>query len=86
MYSCLRGKEVDKADDLVEKNRMNIDLELFFRALGLAFVLEGLVWAITPEGMRGVMQKAVQLEGPALRQMGLFGMLVGLVIVWIASL
>ena len=62
----------------------HFDASLFFRALGLALVLEGFLWAGFPkrmlaalEDMRGHPERA--------RAMGIAGIVVGLVIGMLAS-
>lgn len=65
---------------------MNFDLELFLRALGLAFVLEGLCWSLFPDGMREIMSQALSLESKNLRQFGLLGLILGLLVIFLASL
>ncbi|MBQ9536552.1 MAG: DUF2065 domain-containing protein [Desulfovibrionaceae bacterium] len=61
-----------------------MDFELFFRALGLAFVLEGVCWALFPEQMRKLMQQVTQMEQKELRSLGLSGVVVGVIVIWLA--
>ena len=62
---------------------MNFDFSLFFRALGLAIVLEGLFWAISPHGMRQVMTLALEKNNSELRNMGVLGIIAGLLVIWL---
>ncbi|MBR4742285.1 MAG: DUF2065 domain-containing protein [Desulfovibrio sp.] len=64
---------------------MNVDFELFFRALGLAFFLEGLLWAICPEGMRQLMTRLVTSAQQDLRMTGIIAMMFGLLLIWFVS-
>ena len=50
---------------------MQFDLALFLRALGLAFVLEGLCWALFPGGMRRAMASLLPRPESQLRLAGL---------------
>lgn len=63
---------------------MNIDSTLFFSALGLAFVMEGVIWSLFPRAMRRAMTLASVTPSPALRSAGLAGIAVGLIIIWLA--
>ena len=62
---------------------MNFDVELFFCALGLACIIEGLPWALFPQGMRKVLLTLA--EGPlsGFRRMGLMAIAAGLGIIWL---
>ena len=52
-------------------------------ALGLVLVLEGLIWAAFPHGMRKAMAQAEQSSPGLLRILGLGAATVGLVVIWI---
>lgn len=56
----------------------DFDAGLFFRALGLAFVIEGVLWAGFPGSMREAMSRAVAMPDRSLRLMGLSAMAAGL--------
>ena len=64
---------------------MNFDLELFLRALGLAFVLEGIAWFAFPNGMRTIMSKMLEMPEKELRSSGFIGIAIGLGIIFLAS-
>lgn len=64
---------------------MNFDFELFLRALGLAFVLEGLVWFAFPKGMRQVMSKVLEMGDGEVRNLGLIGIGLGLATICLAA-
>ncbi|MBQ7738261.1 MAG: DUF2065 domain-containing protein [Desulfovibrionaceae bacterium] len=64
---------------------MNFDLNLFVRALGLAFVLEGLFWFAFPNGMRSMMSKMLEMNDREVRNFGLIGMAIGLATIWLVS-
>ncbi len=62
---------------------MNFDLELFLAALGLAFIFESLPWTLFPEAMRKAMLHMTITPSSQLRRMGLFGIGLGLLIIWL---
>ena len=64
---------------------MDINIELFFRALGLAIVLEGLCWTLFPGGMRRALLSILPLPESRLRVLGLTALALGLLVVWLAS-
>ena len=64
---------------------MDFDIELFFRALGLAIVLEGLCWTLFPGGMRRALLSILPLPESRLRVVGLSALALGLLVVWLAS-
>ena len=55
----------------------NFDIGMFFKALGLAFFLEGILWAVSPSRMR---EAALFLADRAVRGMGLLAMGAGLLV------
>ncbi len=63
---------------------MRFDSTLFLSALGLAFVLEGLVWALFPRGMRRAMAQLTVTPSGRLRVLGLCSVGAGLLLVWLA--
>lgn len=52
-------------------------------AIGLLFVLEGILPFLTPHGMRRAMLQTAQLSDNALRLIGLASMLLGLLLLYI---
>ena len=64
---------------------MDINIELFFRALGLAIVLEGLCWTLFPGGMRRALLQLLPLPESRLRVVGLAALALGLLLVRLAS-
>lgn len=63
---------------------MNFDLDLFLRALGLAFVLEGLCWALFPSGMRRALLSLAPVAASRLRLVGLAVAGIGLLAIRLA--
>jgi uncharacterized protein len=55
----------------------------FGAALGLVLVLEGLVWAAFPNGMRQAMAQALEAAPATLRTLGLGAAVVGLLLIWV---
>ena len=52
-------------------------------AIGLLFVIEGLLYSIFPEQMKGMMEKMKSIPVSNLRTGGLFFALIGFIIVWV---
>lgn len=63
---------------------MRFDLELFLRALGLAIVLEGLIWSLFPGGMRRALLELLPRPESQLRLAGLAAVALGLLLIWLA--
>ena len=55
----------------------------FFVAIGLLFVIEGLLYSMFPDQMKNMMQKMKDVPSSSLRAGGLFFALIGFIIVWI---
>ncbi len=52
-------------------------------ALGLVMVIEGLLYAVFPEGMKRMMQLLLTLPGEQIRSAGLVFAVIGVGIVWL---
>ena len=52
-------------------------------ALGLVLVLEGLIWAAFPEGMRKAIAQALEASPVTLRALGLGAAVSGLLLIWL---
>ena len=52
-------------------------------AFGLVLVLEGLVWAAFPDGMRKAMALAQEAKPANLRALGFGAAVVGLLVIWL---
>lgn len=52
-------------------------------AIGLVFILEGIMPFINPDGLRRVFVLAAQLDNATLRFIGISSMLLGLIILYI---
>ena len=52
-------------------------------AFGLVLVLEGLVWAAFPQGMRKAMAQAQESSPATLRALGLGAAVAGLLLIWV---
>ena len=55
----------------------------FLAALGLVFVIEGLIFAAFPEAAKRAMTSVVQTPAISLRLIGIGSAIVGLVMVWL---
>jgi len=55
----------------------------FLAALGLVFVIEGLVFAAFPEAAKRAVAMMTQTPDPALRLVGFVSAVFGLVILWL---
>ncbi len=56
----------------------------FLAALGLAFALEGVIYALAPAAMKNFMQRAQEAPEFVLRMGGLGAAALGVAIVWLA--
>jgi uncharacterized protein YjeT (DUF2065 family) len=56
----------------------------FLAALGLVFVIEGLVFAAFPTQAKRAMMSVLETPETTLRMIGLVSALIGLVVVWLA--
>lgn len=55
----------------------------FLTALGLLFVIEGVLYAMFPEGMQRMMQQAIGLAPSMLCIGGVIAMIFGFLVVWL---
>ncbi len=61
----------------------NFDATLFLSALGLAFIIEAIPYAIFAERMPKILLSMAENPPSVLRSMGFFGMALGLFIIWL---
>jgi uncharacterized protein YjeT (DUF2065 family) len=62
-----------------------LDSDAFWAALALVLVFEGLLPFISPRGWRNAFQRLLLLQDGQLRFFGLCSILLGLVLLWLAS-
>jgi len=55
----------------------------FYTALGLVLVIEGLIYALFPDGMQRAMRLMQEMPPASLRLAGLVAATVGVVVVWL---
>lgn len=55
----------------------------FLTAVGLVLVLEGVLYALFPEGMQRMMAQALQMSPAVLRKGGLIAVAIGFGMVWL---
>jgi uncharacterized protein len=55
----------------------------FLAALGLVFVIEGLIFAAFPEAAKRAMASVLQTQDMSLRLIGIGSAIVGLALVWL---
>ncbi|HET9715390.1 MAG TPA: DUF2065 domain-containing protein [Pseudolabrys sp.] len=55
----------------------------FLAALGLVFVIEGLIFAAFPEPAKRAMASVLETNDVSLRVMGVGSALIGLILVWL---
>jgi hypothetical protein len=55
----------------------------FLVALGLVFVIEGLVFAAFPGAAKRAVAQVLEMPEAALRLVGIFSALLGLILVWL---
>jgi uncharacterized protein YjeT (DUF2065 family) len=58
-------------------------MEDFLAAIGLVLVLEGVLYALFPEGMKRMMVSALEMPPSILRGGGLVAAFIGFVVVWL---
>jgi uncharacterized protein YjeT (DUF2065 family) len=56
----------------------------FLAALGLVFVIEGLMFAALPGHAKKAIESVLQTPEPTLRLIGIGSAVIGLVVVWLA--
>lgn len=54
-----------------------------FTALALVLVLEGVLWAVSPDGMKRAAVMALGMPNQQLRAAGLFAIALGVFLVWL---
>lgn len=59
--------------------------KVFIAAIGLAFVIEGAVYFALPDISRKFIARILESNPSVVRRIGLFSIVFGLVILWIAS-
>jgi uncharacterized protein YjeT (DUF2065 family) len=52
-------------------------------AVGLVLVIEGIAYALFPDGMRSMMQRALDMPAQTLRFGGLLAAVIGVAVVWL---
>ncbi len=62
-----------------------MDSDVFWAAIALVLVLEGLFPFISPGGWRQTFQKLLSLQDGQLRFFGLCSILIGLLILWVSA-
>lgn len=62
-----------------------MDSDLFWAALALVLVFEGLFPLISPGGWRRTFQRLLALQDGQVRFFGLCSVLLGLLLLWVAS-
>ncbi|MEC7203149.1 MAG: DUF2065 domain-containing protein [Pseudomonadota bacterium] len=55
----------------------------FVTAFGLVLVIEGVIYALFPQGMQRMMTQALEMPASSLRIGGLIAAVVGFAIVWL---
>lgn len=64
---------------------MHFDMELFFRALGLAIVMEGICWAVFPKAMGAAVMQLLRMPTQQVRSLGLFAVVLGTGLIWLVA-
>jgi len=55
-----------------------------FLAFGLVLIVEGLAWVLAPSLVERTLEALRALPEPARRQIGALGLVIGLILLWIA--
>lgn len=64
---------------------MKFDFALFLRALGLALVIEGLLWVLVPGAMRRALRALLESGSAGSTGAGVASVLIGLLVIWLAN-
>ncbi len=56
--------------------------KLFFCALGLAFVMEGMIYFLFPSYLKNFLEKIYEMSPSVIRSLGLTAMIFGLIIIY----
>lgn len=59
-------------------------MEMLLLALGLVLIVEGLAWVLAPSLVERMLEALRALPEPARRQIGALGLVIGLILLWIA--
>ncbi|MCF8031047.1 MAG: DUF2065 domain-containing protein [Desulfohalobiaceae bacterium] len=62
-----------------------MNFALFIKALGLAFILEGIPYFLFAERMPDVLQRLLEKPPGSLRKLGLSALLFGLVLIYLSQ-
>jgi uncharacterized protein YjeT (DUF2065 family) len=62
-----------------------VAVSTLFLGIGVALVIEGLLYAAFPASMRAMMQRALTVPATALRTFGLIALAAGVLVVWLAT-
>jgi len=62
---------------------MDDPLTLLITALGLAIAIEGIVYALFPEGMKRMIAQVLEQPTQNIRWAGLFAATLGVVVLWV---
>ena len=90
LFTILQGSEIHHRFILYKNacfrhvKGMTFDWKPFLAALGLAILLEGLVWALAPGAMRRAVILIAQMPKSSIRVLGLAALALGLFLVWLA--
>ncbi|WP_135082094.1 DUF2065 domain-containing protein [Terasakiella sp. SH-1] len=55
----------------------------FFVAIGLAIAIEGMLYALFPDGMKKMMMQILAMPTQSVRTAGLTAAMIGVVLVWL---
>jgi hypothetical protein len=61
-------------------------LHAIVQALGLVFVIEGLIYAVAPGGMRRMMAELPKLSDEQIRLVGVSSLALGVGVVWLLKI
>lgn len=79
MARCRTGKTP------TAQGKYSMNFPLFIKALGLAFILEGIPYFLFAERMPSVLEKLLEKPTASLRKLGLSALLFGLVLIYLSQ-
>lgn len=60
-------------------------MQQFFIAIALIFVIEGALYFLNPNGMKGMMKTMLEMDEGTLRKTGFVSMIVGVALLYIVN-
>ena len=79
----LLEEQLSKAADFSRPGLQLAAMNDFLTAIGLLFVVEGVLYAVSPQGMHNMMRRTLEISPTVLRVGGVVSMCFGVFVVWL---